>query len=217
MPIEAIIWDFGGVFTTSPFEAFNRYEMEAGLPRDFIRRVNSTNPDANAWARYESSQIGAAEFDAAFAADSRALGHEVRGADVLPLIRGDLRPAMEAALHVTRARYKCGLISNNFAPSEGGAPREDEISEKTRRLRDLLGLFHHVIESAKVGIRKPDPRIYQMMCEALSVAPTACVFLDDLGVNLKPAREMGMQTIKVLNERQALDDLATIAGVTFDV
>ncbi|MGE0830109.1 MAG: HAD family hydrolase, partial [Hyphomonadaceae bacterium] len=100
MAIKAVIWDFGGVFTTSPFEAFNRYERENGLPLDFIRGVNATNPDRNAWARYESAQITKAEFDAAFAEDSRALGHEVRGAAVLPLIHGDVRPRMEAALQI---------------------------------------------------------------------------------------------------------------------
>jgi putative hydrolase of the HAD superfamily len=215
MTIAAVIWDFGGVFTTSPFEAFNRYEAEAGLPRDFIRTVNATNPETNAWARYESAQIGPREFDTAFAEDSRALGHEVRGADVLPLIAGDLRPAMVRALHAVKTRYRTGLITNNFAPSEGGLPQAGAASPKQSQMREIMALFDHVIESSKVGVRKPDPRIYAMMCEALSVSASACVFLDDLGVNLKPAKAMGMATIKVLSEKQALDELAALTGLTF--
>jgi putative hydrolase of the HAD superfamily len=211
--VAAVIWDFGGVFTTSPFEAFNRYEAEHGLPRDFIRTVNATNPDANAWARFESAQIGPADFDTAFAADSRALGHEVRGADVLPLLRGDLRPGIVAAFEAVRARFKTGLITNNFAPSESEAQRE--AATGTFYAPAIMAKFHHVIESSKVGVRKPDPRIYAMMVEALDVDPRACVYLDDLGINLKPARAMGMATIKVLNERQALAELAAATGLSF--
>lgn len=213
MTIEAVIWDFGGVFTTSPFEAFNRYERERGLPLDFIRTVNATNPDSNAWARFESALIGPDEFDEAFAADSRALGHEVRGADVLPLLRGDLRPGVVAAFEAVRARYKTGLITNNFAPSEAESSRETATG--TFYTPTIMAKFDHVIESSKVGIRKPDPRIYAMMCEALAVAPSACVYLDDLGVNLKPARILGMRTIKVLSERQALEELAAATGLSF--
>lgn len=215
MTIRAVIWDFGGVFTTSPFEAFNRYEAETGLPRDFIRTVNATNPEANAWARFESAQIGPADFDGAFAEDSRALGHEVRGADVLPLIAGDLRPGMVRALQTVKTRFKTGLITNNFAPSEGGLPQASAGTRKQSQMREIMAQFDHVIESSKVGVRKPDPRIYAMMCEALSVEAADCVFLDDLGINLKPAKAMGMATVKVLNEKQALDELAAITGLTF--
>lgn len=215
MTIRAVIWDFGGVFTTSPFEAFNRYEAEAGLPRDFIRTVNATNPEANAWARFESAQIGPSDFDTAFAEDSRALGHEVRGADVLPLIAGDLRPGMVRALQTVKTRFKTGLITNNFAPSEGGLPQSGTGSPKQSQMRGIMAQFDHVIESSKVGVRKPDPRIYAMMCEALSVSPGDCVFLDDLGINLKPAKAMGMATVKVLTEKQALDELAAVTGLTF--
>lgn len=213
MAIEAVIWDFGGVFTTSPFEAFNRYEREYGLPKDFIRTVNATNPDANAWARFESAQIGPDEFDLAFAEDSRALGHEVRGADVLPLLRGDLRPGVVAAFEAVRARFKTGLITNNFAPSEAESKRETATG--TFYTPTIMAKFDHVIESSKVGIRKPDPRIYAMMCEALATAPSACLYLDDLGINLKPARAMGMATIKVQTEAQALRELSEATGLTF--
>ncbi len=77
-----------------------------------------------------------------------------------------------------------------------------------------MALFNHGSESAKIGLRKPDPRIYQMMTEALNVDPTRCVYLDDLGVNLKPARDMGMTTIKVLNGPQAIAELEAATGLS---
>ena len=211
MAIEAVIWDFGGVFTTSPFDAFNRYERERGLPRDIIRRINSVNPDSNAWAKIERSDVDAATFDRLFADEAKALGHDIRGADVLALLSGDLRPRVVAAFKACKARFKVGCITNN-APTGKGAGMSSS-SEKAQQIADVFGLFDHVIESSKAGVRKPDPRIYRMMCDALRVKPEACVYLDDLGINLKPAREMGMTTIKVLSEEQLLEDLARTVGM----
>ncbi len=204
MTIEAVICDFGGVFTTSPFDAFNRYEARRGLPRDFIRTVNATRPDANAWARFEQAEIDAAGFDAAFLAESSRLGHAVRGADILPLLAGEARPAMIEALRMCKRRFKVGCITNNMAHGEGpgGMPK-------------VMGLFDAVIESSRAGVRKPDPRIYLMMCEALDVAPQACVYVDDLGINCKPAAALGMTAIKFVSERQALADLEGATGLTF--
>ena len=215
MAIEAVIWDFGGVFTTSPFDAFNRYERERGLPRDIIRRINSVNPDSNAWAKIERSDVDAATFDRLFADEAKALGHDIRGADVLALLSGDLRPRVVAAFKACKARFKVGCITNN-APTGKGAGMSSS-SEKAQQIADVFGLFDHVIESSKAGVRKPDPRIYLMMCDALRVKPEACVYLDDLGINLKPAREMGMTTIKVLSEEQLLEDLARTVGMDVQV
>ena len=215
MAIEAVIWDFGGVFTTSPFDAFNRYERERGLPRDIIRRINSVNPDSNAWAKIERSDVDAATFDRLFADEAKALGHDIRGADVLALLSGDLRPRVVAAFKACKARFKVGCITNN-APTGKGAGMSSS-SEKAQQIADVFGLFDHVIESSKAGVRKPDPRIYLMMCDALRVKPEACVYLDDLGINLKPAREMGMTTIKVLSEEQLLQDLARTVGMDVQV
>ena len=215
MAIEAVIWDFGGVFTTSPFDAFNRYERERGLPRDIIRRINSVNPDSNAWAKIERSDVDAATFDRLFADEAKALGHNIRGADVLPLLSGDLRPRVVAAFKACKVRFKVGCITNN-APTGKGAGMSSS-SEKAQQIADVFGLFDHVIESSKAGVRKPDPRIYLMMCDALRVKPEACVYLDDLGINLKPAREMGMTTIKVLSEEQLLEDLARTVGMDVQV
>ena len=213
MAIEAVIWDFGGVFTTSPFEAFRRFEAERGLPQDFIRRVNAADPDANAWALFERSEIDAAGFDALFLEESTRLGHALRGAEVLPLLSGDVRPRVVAALKACKARFKVGCITNNVVTGHGTGMAGS--AEKAKAVAAIIGEFEVVLESSKVGVRKPDPRIYQMMCEALGVAPQACVYLDDLGVNCKPAAALGMTAIKVSTEAQALEDLAAATGLAF--
>ena len=205
--IEAVIWDFGGVFTSSPFEAFARYEREKDLPRDFIRRVNSANHLENAWARFERAELDLDSFDRAFAQEALALGHHVPGKDVIALLAGDVRPEMIEALKGVRKRFKTGCITNNVPANQAGSP------EGRLYVREIMELFDRVIESSKLGLRKPDPRIYEMMCEALDVSPRDCIYLDDLGVNLKPARAMGMTTIKVESAAQAIAELENVLGV----
>lgn len=212
MSIEAVIWDFGGVFTTSPFEAFNRYEAKRGLPRDFIRTVNATNGDRNAWALLERGEIDSHIFDRMFLEESTVLGHPMRGAEVLPLLSGDVRPRMFDALLVCKQRFKLGCITNNIAHGNG-APAE--TTDRAIRAGEIMQHFDAVIESSKTGVRKPDPRIYVMMCELLGVEAKACVYLDDLGINCKPAAQLGMTAIKVVSEEQALADLARITGLSF--
>jgi putative hydrolase of the HAD superfamily len=204
----AVIFDFGGVITSSPFAAFNRLEDEHGLPRDFIRRVNAANPDANAWARLERSEIDIATFDALFAEEAAALGHALPGRAVIGVIAGDVRPEMLAALATLRAAgYRLGCITNTMRADDAAA------GEGAARYAEAMAQFEHVVESATAGVRKPDPRIYAMMCEALGVAPQACVYLDDLGVNCKPAAAMGMHAIKVTSGAQALADLGAALGM----
>ncbi len=212
--IQAVIWDFGGVFTSSPFEAFARYERARGLPADLIRTVNATNPHDNAWALFERTEIDAAAFDAQFASESKALGHEVRGADVLPLLSGEVRPRMVAALKTCKAAgLKVGCITNNVMTGKGAGMAS--TPEKAAEAAAIMAEFEVVIESSKVGLRKPDPKIYQLMCDGLEVDPTACVYLDDLGVNCKPAAALGMAAIKVSGEAQALADLSRLTGLNF--
>jgi putative hydrolase of the HAD superfamily len=210
--IEAVIWDFGGVLTTSPFEAFARFESERGLPTDIIRRTNASNHWENAWAKFERAEVDLETFDELFAAESLALGAEVRGRDVLPLLSGDLRPEMVEALRLIKSRFKTGCITNNLPANAIGS-----TSGRLLYLAEVMALFDHVIESAKIGLRKPDPRIYRMMVEALGVDPKHCVYLDDLGVNLKPAREMGMTTIKVVDSQQAIAELQAATGLSLRV
>lgn len=199
---EAVLWDFGGVILSSPFEAFNRYEQQHGLPVDFLRTVNATHPHTNAWARLERSDITPTEFDEAFADDSASLGHRVRGADVLALLAGDVRPDMVAALDTVKAAgYRIACLTNNISGEHASAERSETIAA-------IMSRFDAVIESSKVGVRKPEPRFYEIACESLGVAAPSCVFLDDLGINLKPAAAMGMHTIKVLSSAQARADLS---------
>ena len=212
MTIEAVIWDFGGVFTTSPFEAFARYEREHGLPDGLIRRVNTTNPDGNAWALFERNAIDADAFDKLFLEESTALGHPVPGREVLPLLAGEVRPRMVAALKACKARFKVGCITNNMAtPLMTGGDSPPAAGTMTT----IIPLFDAVIESSKAGVRKPDSRIYLMMCELLAVRPEACVYLDDLGINCKPAAALGMRAIKVSGVDQALAELADATGLDF--
>lgn len=212
---KAVIWDFGGVITSSPFEAFNRYEAANELPENFIRNINASNPDTNAWARFERSDIDADAFDTAFREEALAAGHDVPGSDVLALLAGDIRPEMIAVLDGLKARgYRIACITNNVKTGKGpeSNPGMAGSAEKAQAVADVMTRFETVIESSLVGVRKPDPAIYQMACEQLGLTPDACIFLDDLGINLKPARAMGMGTVKVLNAAQAIDDLATLLG-----
>jgi putative hydrolase of the HAD superfamily len=198
---DAVLWDFGGVILSSPFDAFGRYERQHGLPVDFIRTVNATDPHTNAWARLERNDISAAEFDEVFAAEAERLGHRVPGADVLALLSGDVRPEMVAALdRVREAGYRTACLTNNMSGEHKSAERGETIAA-------IMARFDAIVESSKVGVRKPEPRFYEIACELLDVQPDRCVFLDDLGINLKPAAAMGMHTIKVLGSEQARADL----------
>jgi putative hydrolase of the HAD superfamily len=216
MQVEAVIWDFGGVFTSSPFEAFNRFEAERGLPKDLIRRINAANPDANAWALFERAEIDAAGFDAIFAEEAKALGHDVRGADILPLLSGSVRPRMVAALRACKAAgLKVGCITNNMASHH--SPGGGKMRDAGTATGEIMAMFDGLIESSKAGVRKPDPRIYLMMCELLAVEPGDCVYLDDLGINCKPAAALGMRAIKVVDPDVALAELSEATGLTFEL
>ncbi|MFO1239525.1 MAG: HAD-IA family hydrolase [Sphingomonadaceae bacterium] len=210
--LKAVIWDFGGVVTSSPFDAFTRYESERGLPANTIRQINATDPDSNAWARFERAEIDAKAFDSLFAEEAARIGHDIRGADVLALLSGDVRPAMVSAIDTIKASgLRTGCITNNV-PAGHGAGMALTLG-KAETIGAIMARFDHVIESSKAGIRKPDPRIYLMMCEALSVDPAHCVYLDDLGINCKPAAALGMRAIKVVSEAQALADLEAAVGI----
>ena len=206
---EAVIFDFGGVITESPFEAFNKLESARGLPKDFIRRINAANPYDNAWAKFERAEINPAQFDLAFADEARDQGFELAGSDVIACLQGAIRPSMLEALRRISARFKTGCITNNVKSDNkhGGM-------WNNRGVEEAMTLFQHVIESSKVGIRKPDPRIYRMMTDALAVEPARCIYLDDLGINLKPARDMGMTTIKVVAADPTIAALEGHLGLT---
>ncbi len=202
--IRAVMFDFGGVISSSPFESFARFETERGLPSGFIRTVNSTDPDDNAWARLERAEVDVDTFGALWSAEARALGHDVDGRQVLEMLAGEIRPQMVAAIRTCSTSYKTACLTNNFARAEA------VVSEE---MQSIYALFDAVLESRVLGVRKPDPRFYELACERLGVRPEECVFLDDLGVNLKPARALGMHTIKVTEPEPALDELGRLLGL----
>ena len=202
--IEVVLFDFGGVLLTSPFDAFAAYEAEVDLPQGTVRRINSTNPDDNAWARFERRQVDAEQFGRLFEAEAAAQGYIVDAARILEGLHGTLRPTMVEALRRCSDRLRTGMLTNNITPIDS-QPFSDAVLE-------VVGLFDEVIQSSVEGCRKPEPRIYEIACERLGVEPVACVFLDDLGINLKPARAMGMTTIKVVDPAEAIGELEAVVG-----
>ncbi len=201
-PIEAVLFDFGGVITEGPFSAFARYEAAHGLAKDFIRSVNATNHDDNAWARLERNELGFDAFCDAFEAECRAAGGDVEARALFATLSGEVRPDMLEAVRRCQEHFKTGLLTNNFVTPYAWSSRDE-----------VLALFDIVVESSVVGVRKPDPRFYVLACEGLHVDPHQAVFLDDLGVNLKPARQLGMVTIKVTDSSSAIDALQDVVKV----
>jgi len=208
---RAVLWDFGGVILSSPFEAFNRYEAEIGLPKDFIRSLNALNGDTNAWAKMERSEVSLEGFVELFEEEARQQGHKLDGWRILQSLSGDIRPQMVEALRRCSRAFRVACITNNMKQGEG--PGMARSADKAKAVAEIMTLFEHVVESSKLGLRKPDPRIYRHACDLLGVQPEDCVYLDDLGINLKPARALGMRTIKVGDPDLAIDELQAIVGI----
>lgn len=208
---RAVLWDFGGVILSSPFEAFNRYEAEIGLPKDFIRSLNARNGDTNAWAKMERSEISLEGFVELFEEEARQQGHKLDGWRILQSLSGDIRPQMVEALRRCSRAFRVACITNNMKHGEG--PGMARSADKAKDVAEIMMLFEHVVESSKLGLRKPDPRIYRHACDLLGVQPEECVYLDDLGINLKPARALGMRTIKVGDPDVAIDELQAMVGI----
>jgi len=201
MNYKAVIWDFGGVITSSPFEAFNKFELDNNLPKDIIRTINSENPDDNAWAKFERNDIDINEFDTLFSKEADKKGFQISGKQVVKLLSGDIRKTMVDFLLSLKESYKLGCITNNIQNS-----KDDKVNH-LNQASQVMKIFDHIIESSRVGLRKPDPKIYYMSCDALGVRPEECIYLDDLGINLKPARKIGMTTIKVIDPNEAIDEV----------
>lgn len=208
---RAVLWDFGGVILSSPFEAFNRYEAEIGLPKDFIRSLNARNGDTNAWAKMERSEVSLEGFVELFEEEARQQGHKLDGWRILQSLSGDIRPQMVEALRRCSRTFRVACITNNMKHGEG--PGMARSADTAQAVAEIMTLFEHVVESSKLGLRKPDPRIYRHACDLLGVQPEECVYLDDLGINLKPARALGMRTIKVGDPDVAIDELQAMVGI----
>lgn len=211
---DAVFFDFGGVILSSPFEAFAVYEQRVGLPPDAVRTINATNPDDNAWARFERSEIDVAEFVATFEREALELGFELSGADVLACLDGELRPEMVDVVRRCSADYTTALLTNNVVTMD--AANLGANSAGHHAFGDVLSVFDVIVESSVVGRRKPQPEFYELACELADVEPSRVVFLDDLGINLKPARAMGMTTIKVGTDfGAAIVELEQHLGIAF--
>ncbi len=205
-----MLFDFGGVITESPFTAFNAYERAAGLPPDTIRTLNATNPNANAWARMERSEVSLDEFKTLFEAEAAQQGFTVDGREVLRCLSGAVRPQMVAALDRLVPRCRIGCITNNMAANHG--PGMSRTSAAAAEVADVMARFEVVIESSKVGLRKPDPRIYELALSEMGLAASETAYLDDLGINCKPAAALGMAAIKVTDPDVALAELEELVG-----
>ena len=204
--IEGVLFDMGGVVMDSPLHAIARYERAHGLPANAVNRAIAASGEAGAWARLERGELTADTFCAPFEADCRAHGVDVSGEAIMAAIAeaGVARPMMLEAIRRLRARqYRVGALTNNWKRS---GPDDDVIPH---RLKSHFDVF---IESRVVGLRKPDPKIYELACRELGVPPERTAFLDDIGGNLKPARALGMATIKVDTPEQALRELAALLG-----
>ena len=206
--IEAVLFDFGGVILSSPFEAFAEYENEIGLPPDTIRKINTTNPDINAWAQFERREVNPEEFVLLFEKEALALGHELDARRILEGLHGSLRPSMVEALSKCSSKFKTAMLTNNITPMW-----EQDLDQDVQKVVEIFDLL---VESSIEGCRKPEEKFYEIACERLNVKPENCVFLDDLGINLKPARAMGMTTIKVIDPEEAIKELYEILGFTSD-
>lgn len=203
--IRAVLFDFGGVLSASPFEAFTRYEHEQELPAGFLRMLNATDHHNNAWARLERGEVALDQFTVLFEDEARAAGHAIDAGEVLALLGGDPRPVMIEAVRRCRERYLVALATNNYVAVQPAAGRP-----RGRQRESVLDLFDEVVESSTLGIRKPEPAFFKTCCARLAIEPHEAVFIDDLGVNLKPARELGMTTIKFETEEQAIADLEAV-------
>ncbi|MDF1822462.1 MAG: HAD-IA family hydrolase [Alcanivoracaceae bacterium] len=210
MTITTLFWDFGGVVADSPFDNLARYERENDLPMDFLRLTNAQNADTNAWACFERGDIDVETFDRRFAEETAARGHRVPGRDLLPLLQVAVRPRMVEVIRSLASRYRQACLTNNLPVGQGAAMSQDGAHGAAAA--EALALFDFVLESSKAGARKPEPAFFQRACEMAAVSPQQVLFLDDLGINLKPARAMGMTTIKVTGEQQAVEALQETLG-----
>jgi putative hydrolase of the HAD superfamily len=207
MAIRAVIFDLGGVVMPSPLDVFRAYEARHGLPHRFLSEVVLETGEHGAWSRFERGELDVDEFAVAFEAECAAAGGVVVVSDLLAEVATGTgpHPEMLAALHQIRARrLATAALTNNWSTGDD--------HHMGVRYPEMVALFDVVIESAVEGLRKPDPRIYELACDRLDVHPTEAVFLDDLGVNLKTARAMGMTTIKVADPTTALAELASVLG-----
>lgn len=204
----AVVFDLGGVVMPSPLDAFRAYEATVGLPHRFLSEVVVQSGEHGAWSRLERGELSMAEFADEFEAECSAAGGTVVVDELFAEVHAGSgpRPAMVRAIECIRAEgLKTAALTNNWRPDDS----DETVGSRTPIFGDL---FDVIVESAIEGLRKPDPRIYELTCTRLGIEPTEAVFLDDLGVNLKSARALGMTTIKVGDPAVALAELEVVLG-----
>ena len=208
--IAAVVFDIGGVVQDSPLHAIARYERERGLPANAINRVVVAAGEEGAWARLERGELTVQTFCGPFEADCRARGIAIDGRLLMARIAEASvpRPLMlEAIRRLRAAGLRVAALTNNWVAETPAAAASETAKSR------LAAHFDVFVESAVIGLRKPDPRIYALVCDKLGVEPARVAFLDDIGRNLKPARELGMATIKVDGPEQALRELGALLGL----
>ncbi|MBS3757821.1 MAG: HAD family phosphatase [Desulfobacterales bacterium] len=201
MSIKAIIFDLGGVILDSPFEIFAAFEKQHGLSENFLNRVIVESGRQGAWARLERGELTLEDFFDAFDEEIRHAGANISSRDLMSAVNdfANLRPEMiHRVRRLREAGYRVGALTNNWFLANGST------STGMDRLRAEFDVF---VESSRAGVAKPDPKIYEMVLDELGVNAEEAVFLDDIGRNLKPAREMGMTTIKVTSVENALTEM----------
>ncbi len=203
MTFRAVLFDLGGVVVGSPLHAIARYERERGLPAGAINRVVVATAPHGAWSRLERGELGLDAFFPAFESDCGAAGHAIDARDLMTRVAAATVPHAGMLTAIRRLRdagLRTAAVTNNWVTDDEGAGV-------------LRPHFDAFVESAAIGLRKPDPRIFELACRTLDVTPAACVFLDDIGMNLKAAKALGMATIKVDDPDAAIDELAALVAV----
>ncbi|MGM0452392.1 MAG: HAD family hydrolase [Thermodesulfobacteriota bacterium] len=201
MSIKAVIFDLGGVILDSPMEVFAEFEKQHGLSSNFLNRAIVDAGSQGAWARLERGEIDLEAFFDAFDAELWQAGAEISSRDLMAAVNdfATVRPPMiEAVRRLRRGGYRTAALTNNWLVADGAT---------STGLAVLKAEFDVFVESSQTGLAKPDPRIYEQVLSELGVAADQAVFLDDIGRNLKPARQMGMTTIKVESVESALREL----------
>jgi putative hydrolase of the HAD superfamily len=205
--VRAVIFDLGGVVFPSPLETFDAYDADTGLPPGTVRALIRTSSEEGAWAALERGELAMDDFIVALELEAETSGFRLDARRLMQSVAGGFgpRPAMVRAIERIRAAgLRTAALTNNWATPEG-RPAPNGVS----------GLdFDVLVESAVEGLRKPDPKIYELVLDRLDVRADEAVFLDDLGINLKPARALGMTTIKVIDPDDALAELEQTLGFT---
>ena len=202
MNIQTIIFDFGGVITDSPIEGFKKLEKSYGISKGVISSIVMTNPDNNAWAKSERGEIDIQTFIEEFNLEAKKLGYNLNAKEILKQLYGPLRPLMVEKIASLSKNYQLICLTNVLKGVHVFSPEE-----RKKEVDHVLSFFDKIYESCEIGMRKPEKRIYRYLLDDLKIKPENSVFLDDLGMNLKTAKLLGINTVKVIDPTAALKEL----------